>query len=82
MPKINLGVRYQVLLTKLGLDEKTMHPQQKVQLKQMFYATVGEILIIQRDELAVLDEDTACDELDGMVKQVSDFYLKETGQAN
>lgn len=82
MDNFNLENQYQLYLKRVGLSENKMHPEQKKQLKQTFMGACGQMLLLLRDEVGALEEEKAIETMQGMVNQVSDFFLKETHKTN
>lgn len=82
MSKFSLENQYQLYLQRVGLNEATMHPIQKKQLKQTFFGAVGQILLLQRDELTKLSDDDGADVLQNMLDEVGNHFLSITGQSN
>lgn len=74
---INLEEQYKLFLKRMALNERRMHPVQKVQLKQTFYGAIGQLLVIQRDVLSELDEQTAVYALQDMIEQIDAFFQNE-----
>lgn len=74
---INLEEQYKLFLKRMALSERRMHPVQKVQLKQTFYGAIGQLLVIQRDVLSELDEQTAVYALQDMIEQIDAFFQNE-----
>ena len=82
MQEFNLEHQYQLYLQRMALSESTMHPQQKIQLRQTFFGASGQILILLRDELSKLEEDKAMETLQDLINQVGNFFLAETNKMN
>lgn len=81
MDKFNIEAQYQLYLKRMRLSEDTMHPQQKIQLRQTFFGAAGQMLILMRDEIgAIEDEDTAVEVLVDLINQVGNFFLKENSR--
>ena len=66
----------------MALSESTMHPQQKIQLRQTFFGASGQMLILLRDELSKLEENKAMETLQDLINQVGNFFLAETNKMN
>ena len=66
----------------MALSESTMHPQQKIQLRQTFFGASGQMLILLRDELSKLEEEKAMETLQDLINQVGNFFLAETNKMN
>lgn len=82
MNEFNLEHQYKLYLERMGLSEKTMHPQQKIQLKQTFFGASGQIIILLRDELSKLEDEKAVETMQDMINQVVKFFMKETNRQN
>lgn len=82
MKEFNLEHQYQLYLQRMALSESTMHPQQKIQLRQTFFGASGQMLILLRDELSKLEEDKAMETLQDLINQVGNFFLSETNKMN
>lgn len=82
MKEFNLEHQYQLYLQRMALSESTMHPQQKIQLRQTFFGASGQMLILLRDELSKLEEDKAMETLQDLINQVGNFFLAETNKMN
>jgi hypothetical protein len=82
MDNFNLENQYQLYLKRVALKESEMHYTQKKQLRQTFIGACGQLLLLLRDELGELEEDKAIETMQGMINQVSDYFLKETHKTN
>lgn len=82
MSEFNLEHQYQLYLQRMALSESTMHPQQKIQLRQTFFGASGQMLILLRDELSKLEEEKAIETLQDLINQVANFFLAETNKMN
>ena len=82
MNEFNLEHQYQLYLKRIALNEKNMHPEQKKQLRQTFFGACGQILILFRDELAILQEDEAIEKMQYMINQVSEYFLSINNKQN
>ncbi len=82
MQEFNLEHQYQLYLQRMALSESTMHPQQKIQLRQTFFGVGGQMLILLRDELSKLEEEKAMETLQDLINQVGNFFLAETNKMN
>lgn len=82
MQEFNLEHQYQLYLQRMALSEDTMHPQQKIQLRQTFFGASGQMLILLRDELSKLEEEKAMETLQYLINQVGNFFLAETNKQN
>lgn len=83
MEKFNIEEQYQLYLQRISLNEKTMHPLQRIQLRQTFFGAFGQALILMRDEVgAIENEDEAIEVMKNMINQVGQFFLSETNRNN
>jgi hypothetical protein len=82
MKEFNLEHQYQLYLQRMALSERTMHPIQRKQLRQTFMGAAGQILILLRDDITQLDDDTAMATMQDLINQVANFFINETNQSN
>lgn len=82
MDNFNLENQYQLYLKRVALKENEMNPTQKKQLRQTFMGACGQMLLLLRDELGALEEEKAIEIMQGMINQVSDYFLKATHKTN
>ena len=82
MSNFDLNKQYALYLGRLTLNEKDMHPAQKLQLKQAFMGACGQMLILLRDELSALPEDEAVATMQRMIDQVGDYWLNQANKSN
>lgn len=80
MNPFNLEEQYQFYLEKVELQEATMHPDQRVQLRQAFMGASGIILLLIRDEFASLSDDDGDRMFTSMVDQVGNYWEKEVAR--
>ncbi len=80
--EFNLEHQYQLYLKRMGLNEKEMHPQQRVQLRQTFMGASGQILVLLRDELSKLSDEEAVATMQDLWQQVLRFFIAETNREN
>jgi hypothetical protein len=73
----NLEYQYQLYLTRMGLKEDSLHPIQKLQLKQTFMGACGQMLILLRDEVSKLPNDQAADILENFIHQIEKFFINQ-----
>lgn len=71
--KFNLEEQYQLYLQKVNLDESKMGEIQKSETRQAFFAGVSQATL-HYFSLAGMEENDAVEELDNMMKQVTDFW--------
>lgn len=82
MEKFNVEHQYILFLERIGLHEDRMHPQQKKQIKETFFGTFGQVLILLRDDLSELPEDQGVEKMQSMLDQVGDFFLGQAKRSN
>ena len=75
MNKFDLEYQYQLYLQKMALSEATMHPEQKIQLRNTFYGAIGQLLLLMRDEISLLEEDEAVDVMGKLLNQVVNHFI-------
>lgn len=80
--EFDLNHQYQLYLERIKMKESQMLPVQRTEVKRAFFGACGQLLILMRDDLTKLEEDHATETLQGMVNQVSDFWLAETKRVN
>lgn len=82
MKQFDLNHQYSLYCQRVGLSEDKMHPQQKVETKRAFMGACGQMLIMLRDDLGALPEDKAVEQMESMMNQVGEYFLKETNKLN
>lgn len=82
MQEFNLEYQYQLYLQNMSLSESKMHPEQKKQLRQTFFAASGQMLLLLRDEISKLDEEVAIKILSDLLQQVTHFFLSQNNNSN
>lgn len=82
MKVFSLEEQYQLYLKRIKLSEETMHSEQRKQLKQTFFGACGQMIILLRDEISELEEIDGVKVLEGMLGEVTNFFLKESNQQN
>lgn len=78
----NLDFQYKLYLQRVQLNEGLMPPNQKQELKRVFFGACAQMLTCLRDDLSKLDEEPAVNTLQDMLNQVGDFWLKEQNKQN
>lgn len=76
--KFNLENQYQRFLGRIGLAEDKMHPQQKIQIKQTFFASWGQLLDCMISDISALPEMDGVAILEHMDRQVKDYFDAES----
>lgn len=69
-------------LELVKLDKRKMPSYQLRETRRAFFGAIGQLLIVQRDELTLLTEDESVEVLESFIKQVTDFWLSERGRQN
>jgi len=75
MLSIKVEHQYQIYLKRMSLSEETMHPEQKLQIKNTFFGAFGQLLLLMRDEITELEEDDAVKVLGELLNQVVNHFL-------
>ena len=78
----DLEHQYQLYLERVGLKEENMHPVQKTETRRAFMGACGQMLILLRDDLGVLEESKAIEIMQDMINQVQVYFMKETNKFN
>lgn len=81
-PEFDLHHQYQLYLKRVQLNEKTMSPIQRKEIKRAFFGACGQLLILLRDDVGELEENEAVETLDDMTQQVADFWALQLIQQN
>jgi hypothetical protein len=75
MNEFDIEKQYQGYLLRVGLSESKMPLIQQKQLRDAFFAGVGQSLLIFRDHVSQIeDEDKAIDTMSGMLQQTIDYW--------
>lgn len=82
MKKIDLEEQYQLYLGRVALREATMHPEQKIQLRQTFFGAIGQFLILLETEVADMEEMEAVECLENCKDQVAQYFLSRSINQN
>lgn len=77
MSPFNIEHQYQAYLKRMALDERTMHREQKRQLRQTFFGAWGQLLICMQEDVAELPELQAVATFESMKMQVQHFFEVE-----
>lgn len=80
MDKFKIENLYQRYLQLVALQEETMHPQQRVQLRQTFFGACGQLLILLRDDLTPMSEEHGAAVLAGMLDEVNAYFTTRLPQ--
>ena len=78
----DLEHQYQLYLKRVGLKEENMHPVQKTETRRAFMGACGQMLILLRDDLGILEESKAIETMQDMINQVQVYFMKETNKFN
>lgn len=79
---MKLEEEFKNYLTYIGLDEKTMHPEQMKYTRKMFYYSVGYFLETIADKVPEMSEEQSIQMLDSIRNQVLDFMHKVLNEYN
>lgn len=82
MERFSLENQYQLYLKRMKLNESKMHPEQKKQLKETFFGATGQMLLLFRDGLTELSDEDAIKQMQSMLDQIGNFFLKATNKFN
>ncbi len=77
MPKhenLNLEQQYLTYLNLVGLKEDEMHPVQKQQIKDTFYAACGQMLVLLKHTVGPLSVPESMAAMDDLVAQVGKYF--------
>lgn len=64
--------QYSLFLERMQLDERYMHPEQLIQIKQAFYGAWGMLLVLLRDDISNMADGHRI--LSEMLQHISDFW--------
>ena len=64
---------YQNYLKLIGLDESTMHPMQRFQLKHAFYSGIGSFMVFIQDNSQKLPQPEMTRSIDNMFSEVKEY---------
>ncbi len=78
MDIFNIEYQYQMYLRLVSLTEAGMHPEQRKQLREAFFGAAGQLLILFRDKLSLLDEDDGVEKLEAMIIEVEKYWTSKT----
>jgi hypothetical protein len=67
---------YRLYLERMYLQEEGMHREQKIQLKQAFFAGFGQAIITMVVDVGALEEKEATEVLEDMTLQVEDYWSR------
>lgn len=83
MKDFSIEHQYQLFLGRMNLSEAAMHPEQKIQLRQTFFAAFGQSIILMRDQVgAIENEAEAIEVMKNMINQVAQFFLAVNHRQN
>lgn len=80
--QFDIEAQWQKYLQLVGLDEATLPENQRIEMKQVFYGAFGQLLILVRDEMGVLEEETAMSVFQYLMDQVGIFFLRASDRQN
>lgn len=73
----DLEHQYRLYLERMNLRETDMHPVQRLQLKQTFYGSAGQVLLMLRDDVGKLPDDQAVNVLEDLISQVFNYFKSQ-----
>ncbi|APZ82916.1 hypothetical protein [Flavobacterium phage FL-1] len=76
--KFDLDHQYDLYLQRVDLNENTMRPEQKLQVKDAFYGGIGQFLMLTQTDIVELSEEEACNVLDDIESQISNYFLSRS----
>lgn len=82
MKEFDVEYQYQEYLRKCNLSEDKMHPEQKKQVKDSFYAGMGQILLIFGDEVRETGKFNFMQNCQKMLKQIALHFAKYIPEKN
>lgn len=74
MADFSIENQYQLYLQRVKLSEADMHPEQRHQLRQAFYGSAGQMLVLLRDDLPELPKDKAVKQYVKMIDEVNNYF--------
>lgn len=74
--------QFHLYLVRMGYSETRMPRDQYHQLKQAFFGGFGQSLTVMTVEVSELPESRAMSAIDGMINQVTAFFLAESLRDN
>lgn len=77
MEQFNLEHQYSQYLERVGLVETNIPEHINTELKRAFMGACGQILIMLRDDFALLPEDHGVIIMDDLLNQVGAFWTEE-----
>jgi hypothetical protein len=77
-----LNNEFQKYLKKVNLSADKMHPLQLQETKRAFFGACGQMLVLLRDDISILEESDAIQVLESLDKQVGDFWINEAISKN
>lgn len=79
---LDIEAQWQKYLKLVGLEEAKLPDNQRIEMKQVFFGAFGQLLILVRDEMGVLEEETAMDVFQYLMDQVGVFFLRASDRQN
>lgn len=80
--KFDLEHQYQLYLKRMALNELLMPPQQQIETKRAFFGACGQMLMILQHDLPELSDQEGYEKLEGMIKQVGNYFINQTHKQN
>lgn len=73
----NLEDQWRFFLKTAKLEESTLSPVLKIQMRRAFYSGAGQMLMLLKDEVADMPGAETDEALVGLFKQIDDFWKEE-----
>jgi hypothetical protein len=74
--------QWKLFLERGGVTEEMLGKVQASEMKKAFYGAWGQCLISLREDFAELSPEEGSDELDKMMEEIEDFWLKQVEKEN
>lgn len=81
-PEHKIEFMFSQYLMMVSLDKLDKNSVQYKETKRAYYGAIGQILLIQRDELTQLTEQESTDTLQSMLDETTDFWSKQFPENN
>lgn len=80
--EFDLTHQFELYLERVGLKGKYMPEVQYTETKRAFFGACGQMLILLRNEVGKLSEDDAMVIFENLLKQIGEFWNKQTNKQN
>lgn len=77
LEQFDIQFQYSEYLRRMELNEATMNPIQVVETKRAFMGGFAVALVIFRDEITKLDDDSALNQMNSLSSQLSVFWIAQ-----